>query len=258
VKVVDAGVFSLTADNITQVQIRSAYSGHSGISYFDAVGYSWDPDYTIGDNLNEGLLISYDNTTTLDWQGFSLDGGVNKTILGNTTIQMPADGGHSIQVFGNNSLGTMFESNLRYFTTNALSPDITVNSPISNLLYGTTPPDFSLSIPDPDLDSTWYSLDDGTTNIPFSGLTGTIDQTEWDKFGNGTVEITFYANDTANNIDQEDVTVRKDIFSPVITINSPTIAEEFDYMPIFGITIDEANLDEFWYTIDNGVHNYTI
>lgn len=57
--------------------------------------------------------------------------------------------------------------------------DITINNPISSQLYGTTPPDFNLSILDSDLNARWFSLDGSTTNIPFSGLTGTIDQTEW-------------------------------------------------------------------------------
>ena len=249
--------FTNPVNNIGIINIKGQWST-TGQGYFDAIGYSWDPNYNIGDNLNEGLLLSYENTTNLDWKGYSLDGYANKTILGNVTIPIPNDGLHTVQVFGNDSLGTMHESDVRYFTTNSIGPDITINNPISNQLYGTTPPDFSLSIPDTDLDATWYSLDGGTTNIPFSGLSGTIDQTEWDKMGNGTVTITFYANDTANNIGQAGVTVRKDIIAPVITIISPTTAEEFDYTPIFDITIAEANLDEFWYTIDNGANNYTI
>ena len=91
---------------------------------------------------------------------------------------MPADGLHTVQVFGNDSIGTMYESDLRYFTTNALGPDISITSPISSQLFGISPPDFNLSIVDSDLDASWYSLDGGTTNIPFSGLKGTIDQIE--------------------------------------------------------------------------------
>lgn len=45
-----------------------------------------DPAYLVGDNLNEGLLFSFENSTTLDWMGYSLDGQTNRTIFGNTTI----------------------------------------------------------------------------------------------------------------------------------------------------------------------------
>ena len=85
-------------------------------AYFDAVGYSWDPNYNIGDNLNEGLLLSYENSTNLFWKGYSLDGQANKTILGNTTFPIPDNGLHNIQVFGNASIGTIYQSDMRYFS----------------------------------------------------------------------------------------------------------------------------------------------
>lgn len=78
------------------------------------------------------------------------------------------------------------------------------------------------------------------------------------KIGNRTATITSYVNETANNIEQAEVTLRKDIITIVITINSPILAEEFDYTPILSITINETNLEEFWYTIDNGANKYTI
>jgi len=230
--------------------------GTSVLFNFDAIGYSWDPNYNIGDNLNEGLLLSYDTNTDFNWQGYSLDSQSNKTILGNTTIPIPSDGIHSIQVFGNDSLGDMYESDLRYFTTNALGPEITINSPISNQLFGITPPDFSLTILDSDLDARWYSLDGGNTNVSFSGLTGTIDQTEWDKIGNGTVTITFYANDTINNIGQTEVLVRKDVLAPLITINSPIGNQVFgENAPSFDLTILENQINSTWYTLDYGSVN---
>lgn len=85
--------------------------------WVDAIGYSWDSDYLIGDNLNAGLLLSFDTTFTQDWLGYSLDGQSTKTILGSTTIPFPSgEGIHTLQVFGNNSIGTMYQSDIRYFT----------------------------------------------------------------------------------------------------------------------------------------------
>ncbi|MFW9971159.1 MAG: hypothetical protein ACFFDF_13280, partial [Candidatus Odinarchaeota archaeon] len=74
-------------------------------------------NYDIGNNLNEGLLLSFETGFTPDWLGYSLDGQVNRTIFGNTTISFPYNKGlHTIQVFGNNSFGRIFQSELRYFT----------------------------------------------------------------------------------------------------------------------------------------------
>ena len=95
--------------------------------YFDAVGYSWDSDYSLRDNLYEGLLLNFDTSFNPDWVSYSLDGLANKTILGNTSISFPTnDGLHTIQVFGNDSIGSIFESDIRYFTTqifNIITPE---------------------------------------------------------------------------------------------------------------------------------------
>jgi len=221
--------------------------------YLDAVGYSWDPTYKIGDNLKEGLLLSFENSRTLDWIGYSLDGQSNKTILGNTTITMPNDGSHTIQVFGNDSLGTIYSSDIRYFSVDTLSPIITINSPLQNEYFGSTAPNFDVSITEPNLNTIWYTLDNGLTNITFTGFTGTINQTEWDDQVDGQVTIRFYANDTFGYINYTDVLINKDALDPVITINSPLIGEIFtDLPPEFNLTIDEVNLDTTWYTLDGG------
>jgi hypothetical protein len=244
---------------VNNVQICTRWGDSTGHNFWvDAVGFSWDSDYDAGDNFNEGLLLSYDSNLDHNWTGFSLDGQMNRTILGNTTFVVPTDGVHTIQVFGNNSLGEMYESDIRYFTINILGPGVSINSPTPNLIFGKPAPDFDLLIPDPDLDATWYSLDGGITNILFTGLTGTIDQTEWDKIGNGTATITFFANDTANNIGQAEVSLRKDIIAPVITVNEPNNAEIFEDPPIYDITVLEANLEEMWYTLDGGLTNITM
>ncbi|MFX1569504.1 MAG: hypothetical protein ACFFCV_14180 [Promethearchaeota archaeon] len=97
--------------------------------YIDAIGYSWDNKYDVGDNGQEGLLVSFVNNTALDWIGYSYDNQINKTILGNYTIPVPDEGMHSIQIFANNSLGTVFQSDKRYFHFYwfALIPDIPEN-----------------------------------------------------------------------------------------------------------------------------------
>ncbi len=94
--------------------------------YFDDFGYLWDPNYNIGDNQNEGLLISFENSIPMDWIGYSLDGQNNKTILGDKTIPYPEEGSHTLKLFGNDSLGNIYQSDLRYFKIspiNILTPE---------------------------------------------------------------------------------------------------------------------------------------
>ena len=212
-------------------------------AYYDAIGYSWDPDYNIADNLNEGLLLSIENSNNLEWKGYSLDRQVNRTILGNTTIQMPPDGLHTIQVFGNDSLGTIYQSNIRYFTVDIGPPNITIISPGQYDFFGSTAPNFEISIVEPNLNTTWYTLDDGLINKIFTGLTGEINQTEWDKKGHGAVTIRFYANDSFGREEYGEVIINKDL-------NPPTSLVSF--IPYWGI--NEVNRSTaFILTADDGL-----
>ena len=193
---------------------------------FDAIGYSWDPYYNIGDNLNEGLLLSYQNTTTLDWQAYSLDGAANKTILGNTTIPMPTDGFHNVQVYGNDLLGTMYESDFLYFAVSTSAPQLIINSPVDSEIFGTTAPNYDLSITDL-YDIIWYTLDGGATNITVNGLTGSINQAEWDNLGDGPITIRFYIRDIAD----------REVFEEVIVVKSTTGIPGYELIALIGVTL---------------------
>ncbi|MFW9822589.1 MAG: hypothetical protein ACFFE4_06625, partial [Candidatus Thorarchaeota archaeon] len=114
--------FENNVASIDELYFGTHVSDYRGTTRWDAFGYSWDPDYSIGDNFNEGLLLGYNSNTTLDWCGYSLDGQPTKTILGNTTLTMPSNGLHTIQVFGNDTLSNQGQSDVRYFTVSTSSP----------------------------------------------------------------------------------------------------------------------------------------
>ncbi len=191
-----------------RIRIHQNWRYSNYISYTDAIGYSWDHNYNIGDNFNEGLLIGYDNTTNLDWQGYSIDEQSNKTIMGNTTIPMPADGGHNIQVFGNDTMGAMYESE-RYFTVNTAPLKITINSPTPSQVVGTSAPSYDISVTGL-YDSIWYTFDGGATNITTNSLTGTFNQAAWSALSDGIITIDFYTNNSAGMEGSAQVMVFKD------------------------------------------------
>lgn len=99
--------------------------------YIDAVGYSWDTKYQIGDNYDKGLLLSFQNNTNLVWIGYTLDGQSNININGNTVIKMPDIGDHYIQVFGNDSIGNIHESEITFFRIGGSSPNISPPNPFA-------------------------------------------------------------------------------------------------------------------------------
>ena len=71
---------------------------------------------------------------TLVWKAYSLNGNSNVSFSGNNVnVSLPElNGVHTIQVFGNNSVGTMFESEVRYFTLNY---PIKLDSPFNTTYY---------------------------------------------------------------------------------------------------------------------------
>jgi hypothetical protein len=113
------GFWGENASDFDKVSFTQYDGNGEYLAYIDAVGFSWDPDYKIGDNLNEGLLLRYENSTNLDWTGYSIDGGTNITISGSTIIPLRSEGLHTIQLFGNDTQGVWHFSNLRYFTYNS-------------------------------------------------------------------------------------------------------------------------------------------
>ena len=93
----------------------SSYGGYN--LYVDAVGYSWDNNYNIGDNTEEGILLEIIlEDIEYDWIKYSLDGQNNITIYGNCVISYPTLGTHTIQLFAKASSGETHISEIRYFT----------------------------------------------------------------------------------------------------------------------------------------------
>ena len=117
-------------------------------------------------------------------------------------------------------------------------------------------PSFNITIDDFSLNLTWYTLDNGVNYITFSGLTGTINQTEWDKQGEGPVTLRFYANDSFGYQNYSEIILHKDTTHPVLTIFSPVTGDRFTTLPpAFNIDVDELNIERIWYTIDGGLNN---
>ena len=138
-----------------------------------------------------------------------------------------------------------------------LNPEFIINSPNDNQLFGNIAPSFNLTIVDDNLDTTWYSIDGGLINYTFVGTTGIIDQGAWNIRPNGTVIIRFYINDSAGNVEFNEVTVRKDTSVSIITIFSPTAQTFGSVAPNYSVSIIGYNLDTFWYSIDGGLTNYS-
>jgi hypothetical protein len=141
------------------------------------------------------------------------------------------------------------------------APIITIESPESDEVFGFESPTFKIYIDGSDLDATWYTLDNGVTNHSFTGLTGKINQESWAQFGNGTVLVKFYVNDSLGNIDSQEIVVRKDIIDPIIDILEPNAYDLYgNDIPAVILDVNEPNLYYMWYSLEDGTEftdNYT-
>jgi len=88
-------------------------------------------------------------------------------------------------------------------------PNISIIEPAQNDNFWIFAPSFIVKITHPMLDTMWYSLNNGK-NITFTS-NGTFNNKEWYSLDYGPVIITFYANDTAGNINSKIIIVNKEI-----------------------------------------------
>ncbi len=232
--------------------------------YLDAFSITGLQDgYILGDNIEEGLLLDFESPNILDLMSYSLDGQNELKIIGNTTIPIPNDGHHTIQVFGEDSLSNKYHSTIRSFLIDTIIPDINIVSPSPDEFFGSISPDFQISLTELNLDTTWYHLGPGTNETIFSGLTGKIDQIEWDKLGGGPVTIRFYINDTGGLESFDDVIIQKDLTPPTSSISfipyiTPNIVNKTTTFSLAANDGSGSGVSVLRYKINNSIwYDYT-
>ena len=228
---------------IPLVSVNSPFPNHfCGIkapSYSISIFSLW-PINEIWYSLNYGQNISTTET----------DGIINQTewdLYGNGTV--------TINFYANNSLGNVGNAEVTV-RKDIYFPFIDIYDPIANQKYGISAPNYNASITSVNLDSKWYSLNYGE-DIKFLGDIGVIEQTTWQSCGNGTVIITFYANNTDGITNSKEFSIFKDIQCPNITILTPITTIFYGIETLdFSLSIEESQLDKTWYSLNGGM-NYS-
>lgn len=210
-------------DTISGFGLQSYYAGDnpSYSTYLDALGFSWDPYYEVGDNTNEGLLLSFTNTTSLDWMGYSLDGQANRTISGNTTLPQLVNGTHQVQVFGNDSIGEEYQSQVQFFTIG--------DAPIIS-----RPKDFSIYEGSTGYTILWTVSGKNPANYTIYRNDSYFDNGSWidsiiaplDELAVGKHNFTVYANVTNGNFAKDEVWIT--ILPSLPDITPPAISSPAD------------------------------
>ncbi len=147
-----------------------------------------------------------------DTAWYSLNGGTNTTFTNNSGYinQSQWDaldtGNYSLSFYANSADGKT-TSNKIHVIKDIDNPVITIQ--FAGTKFGSKAPDFSVNITEDFLTDTWYTIDNGITNNTFSGLSDTINQTQWDSAPEGDVTVAVYALDIAGNIGSDQAIIRK-------------------------------------------------
>ncbi|MHA1242400.1 MAG: hypothetical protein ACTSQU_16695, partial [Promethearchaeota archaeon] len=171
------------------------------------------PNYSL--TITEGL----GNFTWYEFLGvganstpIELDGTTNENIeepFNQTMWDSLSNGTATVRFYVNNSLGELgyLDAIIRI---DIIDPIINLIAPTGGF-FNSTPPDFTIEISDPNLNTTWYTLNINQTKHIFSS-NGTLDG--WAYLNDGLVTIKFYANDSVSNENSTSVQVTKDIVDP--------------------------------------------
>jgi hypothetical protein len=138
-----------------------------------------------------------------------------------TPITINTNGTYYFIVVAHNKFGNTLSNCLSVevrIYRDTMAPLIYIIEPESGDEYTANIPIYEITVTELHLDSVWYSLDGGITNISITSYIGVIDEVAWNALPYEPVIITFYANDTAGNIGSSSVIVYK---HPLITPEIP-------------------------------------
>jgi hypothetical protein len=194
------------------------------------------------------------NYTSFDSQSLdTVDGGLNNTLTGNTTLGGLSEGSHSVTVYANDSVGNLNSTTVS-FTVDTTAPIITPLTPVDrDFVSGII--DIIASVTDNlNLDTTLWKWSNTTESSQWYGLNGTLLTTD---LQDGNYNITYWANDTASNWNQTNVTITIDNTHPawiVVLETSITINPGESFIYYFNAT---DNFGYVAYTV-NDTTNFTI
>ncbi len=160
---------------------------------------------------------------------YSLNGGIsNKTMLYTTDNLSPfgtlfnhtnnsiADGTYTFQVYANDTNGNKNYTTTTQFTYDTINPLLKIIQP-QNTTYNTDSLQINFTVSDVNLNSCWYTNNNGQTNTTLSNCQNASYSAQ-----QGSTTLLLYANDSAGNINSSSVTFFVDSIIPLISFTNPT------------------------------------
>ncbi|MFX1356123.1 MAG: hypothetical protein ACFFA8_02475, partial [Promethearchaeota archaeon] len=209
--------YEINEENFLKTSAAPVISINSPINY--TIYGNPTPSYSI--TIIEGLgnYTWYEFIETGDISNpIELNGESNENVTGkfdNTFWHNQDEGTITIRFYVNNSLGEIGYSDA-VIILDTTPPDFEIISP-TNGFFNSSPPGFTIEISEANLNQTWYTLNVNTTKHFFQE-NGSIDYNAWNFEADGTIDITFFANDSVGNVDSKSVQVTKDVIAPIAPI----------------------------------------
>jgi len=150
--------------------------------------------------------------------------------------------------------GNSASTSSRNVTIDTTYPTFNIVTP-SNQTYTSVQSTFRPGGSDTNIDTCWYSLNDGTTNTTMTcaATIGGLDS------GQGSSTWTVYANDSAGNENSSSVTFFVDSVVPLVEITIPTNNTNSSDTGIdINFTSSDTNLGSCWYSNDTYSVNYSL
>ncbi len=196
---------------------------------------------------------------------YTITGNSSRNFLGNNSQVLLnqsmwnnlIEGWFHIYFFANNSVNNINDTLVLFLSKDTLGPIITILYPYQRESLRRDPsPDYTITIAEPNLNTTWYIIASGSDKHIISSNTGRFStgswRAIWDSLSDGDlIVITFYANDSLGHVGSASVTVVKwtpSASKPAVTEDdSEVILVEENWLPlvfmgIFGISVFTAAL----------------
>lgn len=212
---------------------------------------------------NTQLNVNYTRSdTNLDSCWYTKNLGVtNNTLAGciNITGVTWSEGINNITVYVNDSANNVNSSSITFYI-DTINPQINLTYPL-NITYNINVSALNYTVSDLNLDSCWYSINNGATNTSVTCETNLTDLTSTE--GSNTWLVG--ANDSANNQNISRITFFKDTIFPTINFTDPTetnnsyLSRTYIYVNVTSTDTNLANITINLYNSDRTLNqsNYS-
>ena len=239
-----------TTDDINLSSVSLGYSILNTAPYVNIVHPSLDQKFIVNSSISFNFTIN-DSEGNLQACWYSLNNGANVSLTNcaNTSLNV-LEGSNSLRLYANDSQGSLNSQNIT-FLVDSVSPLVSLVYP-TNSSFSSLVSALNYTAQDSNLESCWYSLDNGINNVSVSCGSNVSGLNS----GQGNSIWKIYANDSFGNLGSASVTFSVDSINPSLSIAFPTEGQAFGNNMSLSLnySVSDSNLQACWYNIDDSVN----